>query len=61
MLIAENDATVQPKSQEEAFGEALEPKNLHIIRNAGHFDPYYGEAFEESIAVQLKFLKTMIA
>jgi fermentation-respiration switch protein FrsA (DUF1100 family) len=61
VLIAENDATIQPQTQEEAFGEALEPKTLHIIRNAGHFDPYYGEAFEESMAVQLKFLKTIFA
>lgn len=59
ILIAEKDATIQPKAQEEAFGEALEPKTLHVIKNAGHFDPYYGEAFEESITVQLKFLKEL--
>ncbi|GAB1216519.1 hypothetical protein ATERTT37_005735 [Aspergillus terreus] len=46
-------------SQLSVFNEALHPKELKIIKGAGHFDPYYGPPFEENIKTQLKFLMSV--
>ncbi len=56
-VVAENDTTIPSNLQLQVYNEALEPKRLHIIKGAGHFDPYYGAPFEENINVQLGFLK----
>lgn len=57
MVVAEKDRTIPTTQQLEAYSRALEPKQLHILKRVGHFDPYFGSAFEENIAVQLEFLK----
>lgn len=56
-VVAENDTTIPSNMQLQVYSEALEPKRLHIIKGASHFDPYYGAPFEENIKVQLGFLK----
>jgi fermentation-respiration switch protein FrsA (DUF1100 family) len=56
MVVAENDRTTSVESQLEAYQFAHEPKKLKIVRNAGHFEIYFGEKFEENIEAQLAFL-----
>ncbi len=56
-VVAENDTTIPSNLQLQVYNEASEPKRLHIIKGAGHFDPYYGASFEENINIQLEFLK----
>ncbi|CAG8074173.1 unnamed protein product [Penicillium salamii] len=56
-VIAENDAVIPSDTQLQVFSDASDPKRLHIIKGAGHFDPYFGVPFEENIKVQLEFLK----
>jgi hypothetical protein len=56
MVVPEKDTTVKTSSQLAAFEKAQEPKELVSIKNAGHFDIYSGEAFEENISAQLRFL-----
>ena len=57
MIVAAQDKCISPNSQIEMFSRALEPKKLHVLRGAGHFDVYYGQPFEENISVQLNFLE----
>lgn len=59
MVVAEQDVTCPVQSQLSVFNEALHPKELKIIKGAGHFDPYYGPPFEENIKTQLKFLMSV--
>ncbi|PVH71920.1 alpha/beta-hydrolase [Cadophora sp. DSE1049] len=61
MVVAENDVTCPAPWALDAFNKAREPKTLHIVRGAGHFDPYIGSAFENNIKVQLKFLEEILA
>lgn len=56
-VVAENDTTTPTDTQLQVYNEASEPKRLHVIKGAGHFDPYYDASFEENIKVQLEFLK----
>lgn len=58
-VIAEHDSTIPSDTQLQVYNEAPEPKRLHIIKGAGHFDPYYDAPFEENIKVQLDFLKEL--
>ncbi|KAJ5603675.1 alpha/beta-hydrolase [Penicillium hordei] len=57
MIVADQDVTCPVQFQLSVFNEALPPKKLHIIRGASHFDPYYGQAFEENIEAQLEYLR----
>lgn len=57
MVIPGNDVTVRTSSQLQAFGKALEPKQMLFLDGAGHFDIYRGAYFEKSIAVQIDFLR----
>ncbi|KXG53323.1 uncharacterized protein PGRI_003730 [Penicillium griseofulvum] len=61
MVIAEKDATVPTSSQLEAFASAREPKKLAVISNSEHFDLYFGNEFEENMAAQLDFLRTVFS
>lgn len=61
MVVAEHDTTTSSESQLEAFELAKEPKSVHVIKDVGHFEIYFGPAFEENIQVQLDFLKTTFA
>lgn len=57
MVVSENDTTVPTAYQLAAYQQALEPKQLHVIRNTGHFGVYRGLPFEENIKVQIDFLR----
>lgn len=61
MVVADNDLTVPTLSQLEGFSLGLEPKKLAIVKDSGHFDLYVGKKFQESIAIQLQFLKEIFA
>jgi hypothetical protein len=60
MVVPENDITVKTSSQIAAFEKAQEPKELVLIKNAGHFEIYTGEAFEENASAQLRFLDSVL-
>ncbi|KAL6808581.1 Alpha/Beta hydrolase protein [Trichoderma camerunense] len=57
MVLGDNDVSVLTSHQLQAFAKAREPKQLHILKNCGHFGPYRFDSFEENIAIQLEFLK----
>ncbi|KAL5358854.1 Alpha/Beta hydrolase protein [Aspergillus floccosus] len=56
MVVADDDLPAQTSHQLSAYAAAREPKRLFILRKSGHFDPYYGDAFQKNIAAQIKFL-----
>lgn len=60
MVISDSDVTTQTHLQLEAFEKALQPKKLEILKGVGHFAPYFGETFEQSIKAQIDFLKEII-
>ena len=60
MVVPEKDITVKASSQLAAFEKAQEPKELVMTRCADHLDIYSGEAFEENISVQLRFLNRVL-
>ncbi|RFU31758.1 hypothetical protein B7463_g4601, partial [Scytalidium lignicola] len=57
MVIPEFDTTVSTASQLAAAKDVLEPKEIHVVRGAGHFDVYSGKHFETNIKIQIAFLK----
>lgn len=59
MVVAAKDIIVNTAKQLSVYQSALEPKRLHILQDAGHFDPYFGPRFEENIKVQLEFLSSI--
>ena len=59
MVVGEHDECIPTNLQLKMFARAQEPKQVHVIRDAGHFDLYYGEKFEENIRVQLEFLREL--
>jgi fermentation-respiration switch protein FrsA (DUF1100 family) len=61
MLVAENDSTTPTQFQLAAFGEAGEPKQLHILKGMSHYDCYYGPGLEESVEVQLQWLRKLFS
>jgi poly-beta-hydroxyalkanoate depolymerase len=46
--------------QLDAFEQATEPKQIHIVKGQGHFGIYYGDGFKENIQVQLDWLKDIL-
>ncbi|RFN48882.1 hypothetical protein FIE12Z_6937 [Fusarium flagelliforme] len=60
MVVGDRDVTIPTHLQLEAYEKALQPKTLKIVKGAGHFEPYYGPSFEENIAAQVEFLKTVL-
>ncbi|KAF2703484.1 alpha/beta-hydrolase [Pleomassaria siparia CBS 279.74] len=60
MVLPETDAVIGAENQMDTFQRAAEPKKLHVIKDSGHFGIYYGQQFEENIAVQLDFLKGIL-
>ncbi|KAF9784886.1 hypothetical protein IL306_006065 [Fusarium sp. DS 682] len=60
MTVGDRDVTIPTHLQLEAFEKALQPKTLKIIKGAGHFEPYYGQWFEDNISAQLEFLKSIL-
>ncbi|KAM6520292.1 hypothetical protein FSOLCH5_005084 [Fusarium solani] len=60
MIVSDSDVTTQTNVQLEAFAKALQPKKLKILKGAGHFDPYFGDTFEEGVEAQIEFLKDIL-
>lgn len=60
MVVGENDTTTATEAQLQAFHRAMQPKTLHVIRNVGHFEVYFGPALEENMKVQLDFLSGIL-
>ncbi|KAL7953159.1 alpha/beta-hydrolase [Trichoderma compactum] len=59
MVIGEKDENLfTPQLQ--AFGLVQGPKELHILKGGNHFNHYHGELHEESLAVQIDFLKKYV-
>lgn len=57
MTVAENDVLTPVDLALEAFGRAREPKQLHILPGAGHFDGYSGPYFDKNAGTQTEFLR----
>ncbi|KAG9229951.1 alpha/beta superfamily hydrolase [Amylocarpus encephaloides] len=58
MVVPEKDLTVETRAQLDMYRLAWEPKQLHVIRDCGHFGIYGGgSGFDENIRVQIEFLR----
>lgn len=57
MTVAENDVLTPTDLALEAYSRAREPKQLHILPEAGHFDGYSGKWFEKNAGTQTDFLR----
>ncbi|KAN0095926.1 alpha/beta superfamily hydrolase [Hyaloscypha variabilis] len=58
MVVPENDITVETRAQLDMYRLALEPKQIHVIRDCGHFSIYGGgSGFDENIRIQIEFLR----
>lgn len=49
MVVGEHYICMPPYLQLAMAAKAFEPKKLHVVRGAGHFEVHYGEHFEENI------------
>jgi cephalosporin-C deacetylase-like acetyl esterase len=56
MVVADSDTCIPTADQLATYQKALEPKELHVLRNVGHFDVYDGPGFEDNVKVQINFL-----
>ncbi|KAH8778070.1 hypothetical protein BGZ57DRAFT_854108 [Hyaloscypha finlandica] len=57
MVVPEQNTTVETKAQLDMYRLALEPKQIHLVKNCGHFGIYGGGVgFDENIRVQIEFL-----
>lgn len=56
MVVPENDRVAPTDLALKAYGEAMEPKSLHILPG-GHFDAYVGSYREQSLEVQTSYLR----
>ncbi|KAF4950261.1 hypothetical protein FGADI_8312 [Fusarium gaditjirri] len=61
MTVADQDVTTQPHLQFEVFNRALEPKKLVVLKVMGHFSPYFGKTFEESVQAKITYLDELFA
>ncbi|KAM0750841.1 alpha/beta-hydrolase [Meredithblackwellia eburnea MCA 4105] len=57
MTVAEADLLTPTHLALEVFSHAKEPKQLNIIKGAGHFEAYAGKYFEQNSQTQLAFFK----
>jgi len=57
ILGAEKDETNPIAETHSLFSKANEPKRLHIIKGAGHYEVYKGTFFEEAFAEELGWLQ----
>jgi len=60
MVVATNDSVTPPDLALQAYSRALEPKELHILSGAGHFDVYSGPYFKLNADRQAEFLARTI-
>ncbi len=49
---AEKDEVNPVQESHSLFGNALEPKSLHIVKGAGHYDVYEGAFFEDAFKAE---------
>ena len=61
MCIAENDVLTPTDVALDVYSKAKEPKQLHLIRGAGHFDGHTGKWFDENSGVQVAFFRCAVA
>ncbi|KAJ3454834.1 hypothetical protein MRS44_013434 [Fusarium solani] len=59
-VIPGNDVLVSTSSQMDAFNKAREPKQLHYLKECGHFDIYLGDYFRDNIKAQIQFLERYV-
>lgn len=58
MVVPELDTTVETREQLGMYQLALEPKQVHVVKDCGHFGVYGGgSGFDENIRVQIEFLR----
>jgi len=57
---AENDKVNPPAESEILYEKANEPKELHIIKGAAHYELYEGERFNEVVTKQVSWFKTYL-
>jgi fermentation-respiration switch protein FrsA (DUF1100 family) len=57
--VASADVVTPAEFALDAFNQAGEPKELHILQGCGHFDPYGRELFKKNIEKQVDFLERM--
>ena len=57
ILGAEKDETNPIAETQSLYAKANEPKRLHIIQGAGHYEVYKGSFFEEAFGVELEWLQ----
>ena len=57
MTIASADVLTPTDLALEAYARAREPKQLHLLPDAGHFDGYSGRFFDKNAGVQTEFLR----
>jgi fermentation-respiration switch protein FrsA (DUF1100 family) len=61
MVVPEQDTTVETKAQLDMYRLALEPKQIHLVKDCGHFGIYGGGVgFDENIRVQIEFLRRIL-
>jgi fermentation-respiration switch protein FrsA (DUF1100 family) len=61
MVVPEQDTTVETKAQLDMYRLALEPKQIHLVKNCGHFGIYGGGVgFDLNIGVQIEFLRRIL-
>jgi alpha-beta hydrolase superfamily lysophospholipase len=54
---ADRDEVNQVSESHSLYGQAQDPKSLHIVKGAGHYEVYEGKYFEEVFAVELEWFK----
>lgn len=60
MVVPGNYVLVSFSSQIDAFNKAKEPKQLHYLKDCGHFDIYIRGHFRDNIKAQIDFLNRYV-
>ena len=57
LVTGENDLIVLPAEAEALYAHAGEPKKLSVIKGAGHYDLYTGEAFDKVMSETIAWFR----
>ncbi|UZJ53745.1 hypothetical protein CBS101457_003065 [Exobasidium rhododendri] len=57
MVIADDDRLTPTDLAVDVYEKAKSPKQLLLLKDAGHFDGYVGKWFEQNVSTQVAFLK----
>ena len=60
LVIPGNDVLVITSSEMDAFNKAQESRQLHYLKECGHFDMYLGDYFQDNIKAQIQFLERYV-